>query len=943
MLRRMWIPGLAGALVSASLIPPLSAVPAASAAAGSVQEWTTAGTYSYTPPEGVNGALVIATGGSGAGTWTGVSPSPGSPGGGGAIVTGYVPVAQPQGTWTVYVGGGGVPGPFSDSGPTAAGGGGSSGVYPGATALSVIAGGGGGAGAARSTTSALGPGGSGGNPDGSGQAGTGTDAGDGGADGVGGAGQGDLAGKGSSGSDGNGGAGGSGCCGGAGGSGPTDGGSGGSAGDTQLGGGGGGGYGGGASGGAWSLLNNYGGGGGAGGSFGPSLPGGFPAAVYESAGTSYDGADGGVLIATVAPAMDVSAQAVANGSVGISWQEPAQYAGFNVSYQALVNGEPVLSAPGVVDGLDPDTAATVTVLATAGALTALTEPVSVVPAVVPTISGLTPSAGSTAGGYPVTIQGSGFLAPTAVTINGNEATDTQVLSDGMITATVPGGTAGPAVLRVTNSGTGLSASASGIFSYFVPGPPMVAPAIASVAIAGDPVVGGDLVTQTTSSGDPAPTSAYEWASGPSGSGPWNPIPGATAAGFVPGNSEMGQFLRVTVTATNGVNPPAVSSAVTAVAVAGLKARVGDVGVSGTAQVGTRLTAVAHGVDGDPVPTLSYQWQVRTASGWAGIAGADAIHFTPTAAQVDQQVRVTVTADNGVGSAAASTSPPTRPVRGTTPELGHISVTGSAQVGGTLTAQASGIAGIPAPRLRYEWQQGGGGAGSWSDIPGQDTASLRVPASAAGGSVRVVVKAFNGVDPRAWAISGPEAVPAVPVGIGKVVVAGKAQIEKTLTADARDVVGDPAPALSYRWQRRSGKSAKWRSIRGADGLTVKVSRAWYRDRLRVRVTASSAGFGQSVKVSAATPKLRSARPQLDAVTPRRGSSAGATKVRIRGAGFMPSPRVRIGGARCRVKSLTRTRITCRTSPRRPGRVAIIVRNSDGRDAVLPRSFRYTVRR
>ena len=138
---------------------------------------------------------------------------------------------------------------------------------------------------------------------------------------------------------------------------------GGSPGDHQLGGGGGGGYGGGASGGALSLFNNAGGGGGGGGSFGPTTAG-FPATVYGSTATSYDGQDGSVLIATVAPADEVTAVPVANGSLSIGWQEPAQYSGFDVSYQALVDGQVVLSAPGVVDELDPDTAADVTVLAT---------------------------------------------------------------------------------------------------------------------------------------------------------------------------------------------------------------------------------------------------------------------------------------------------------------------------------------------------------------------------------------------------------------------------------------------------------------------------------------------------------------------------------------------------------------------------------------------------
>jgi len=43
------------------------------------------------------------------------------------------------------------------------------------------------------------------------------------------------------------------------------------------------------------------------------------------------------------------------------------------------------------------------------------------------------------------------------------------------------------------------------------------------------------------------------------------------------------------------------------------------------------------------------------------------------------------------------------------------------------------------------------------------------------------------------------------------VAGKAQIGKTLTAVASGVAGDPAPAVTYQWQRRKADSPGERSV------------------------------------------------------------------------------------------------------------------------------------
>ena len=102
-----------------------------------------------------------------------------------------------------------------------------------------------------------------------------------------------------------------------------------------------------------SLFNNVGGGGGGGGSYAPSFPG-FPGPVYDTTGTNFNGVDGSVEIITVAPAWDVTVEPVANGSLAIDWQKPTQAEELGaVTYQAIVDGQAMLSAPGVVTGLDP--------------------------------------------------------------------------------------------------------------------------------------------------------------------------------------------------------------------------------------------------------------------------------------------------------------------------------------------------------------------------------------------------------------------------------------------------------------------------------------------------------------------------------------------------------------------------------------------------------------
>ena len=87
----------------------------------------------------------------------------------------------------------------------------------------------------------------------------------------------------------------------------------------------------------------------------------------------------------------------------------------------------------------------------------------------PVISVVTPAAGTTRGGYPVTIIGSGFTAAT-VTIGGVAATGITVVSDTSITATRPGQPSGGAKsVIVTNTANGGAGTLAGAFTAYSSG------------------------------------------------------------------------------------------------------------------------------------------------------------------------------------------------------------------------------------------------------------------------------------------------------------------------------------------------------------------------------------------------------------------------------------------------------------------------------------------
>ena len=86
----------------------------------------------------------------------------------------------------------------------------------------------------------------------------------------------------------------------------------------------------------------------------------------------------------------------------------------------------------------------------------------------PTISSISPTSGTTAGGTSVTITGTNLTGTTSVTIGGNAASSLSVVSATSITAVTPSGTAGAKnIVVTTHGGTGTGV---GLFTYVVPVP-----------------------------------------------------------------------------------------------------------------------------------------------------------------------------------------------------------------------------------------------------------------------------------------------------------------------------------------------------------------------------------------------------------------------------------------------------------------------------------------
>ena len=204
--------------------------------------------------------------------------------------------------------------------------------------------------------------------------------------------------------------------------------------------------------------------------------------------------------------------------------------------------------------------------------------------------------------------------------------------------------------------------------------------------------------------------------------------------YTPVEADETRLLRVIETATDsGTGQNATSTSVATAAVADIVlAFTSAASISGTATVGSALTAVNGALNDADAAVTGYQWQSSSDSGstWSNIAGATGSTYTPVTADAGKVLRVVETAtDTDGGPSTTSNSPATSAVTNntlvfTTPA----SITGTAQEGSVLTA-VNGTTNDPNAVISgYQWQSSSDGGTTWSNIAGA-TAATYTPVEA----------------------------------------------------------------------------------------------------------------------------------------------------------------------------------------------------------------------
>ena len=243
-------------------------------------------------------------------------------------------------------------------------------------------------------------------------------------------------------------------------------------------------------------------------------------------------------------------------------------------------------------------------------------------------------------------------------------------------------------------------------------------------------------------------------------------------------------------------------------------------IDGTAQVGESLTADATGIEDDNgLNRVQFRFQWVSNDGSADTDIASATDSTYTLAPNDEgktiKVRVAFTdrggyaeSLTGVGtelvtsSVQANPAPTPEPAQNS-PATGAPTISGTPQVGQTLTSDTSGISdsdGLTNVTYGYQWIANDGT--SDTDIAGATDSTYTLVAADEGGTIKVQVSftddAANAESLTSAATATVDAAPNSPA-TGAPTISGTAQVGETLTADTSGIAGHLTNVTyGYQW-------------------------------------------------------------------------------------------------------------------------------------------------
>lgn len=336
---------------------------------------------------------------------------------------------------------------------------------------------------------------------------------------------------------------------------------------------------------------------------------------------------------------------------------------------------------------------------------------------------------------------------------------------------------------------------------------------------------GSIITAAPGTWTPTPTAfTYQWMRNGAA------ISGANASTYEVSAADAGNLLSVSVTASAPGYVPATRVSLGQSVPLQLFRITERPTISGAPTVGSQLTAVT----GQWAPTpdyFTYQWR-RDA---LAIPGATASTYTLVPADVGEEITVTVAAMKTGYARAAYNSGWVTVSAGSFTTAPTPSVTGSAQVGGTLV----GVSGTWSPQphtLSYQWTRNG------TPIDGATSASYLLVEADRGTEVRLAVTGTKAGYTTLTRTSAAKTILGVFATTPEPSVTGTLEPGATVTASTG--TWSPTPdSFTYQWKRNGS------AITGATAKTYTIAETDAGTSLTVAVTAAKAGYVSATKTSA----------------------------------------------------------------------------------------------
>ena len=390
------------------------------------------------------------------------------------------------------------------------------------------------------------------------------------------------------------------------------------------------------------------------------------------------------------------------------------------------------------------------------------------------------------------------------------------------------------------------------------------PATGAPTITGTAQVGEALTADTSAIADADGLSnvtySYQWVANDGTND--TDISGATGSTYTLAAADEGKTVKVKVSFADdpGNDETLTSAATAAVDAAPNSPAAGAPAITGAAQVGETLTADTSGIadaDGLSNVSYSYQWIRNDGSSDSDITSATG-SYTLAADDEGRTIKVKVSftddADNGETLTSAATA--AVDAEPNSPATGTPTITGTAQVGQTLTADTSAIAdadGLTNVSYSYQWIANDGT--SDTAISGATNSTYTLVNADEGGTIKVRVSftddAGNDETLTSGATATVDAAPNSPA-TGAPSISGTAQVGETLTADTSgiaDADGLTSVSYSYQWIRNDGSSDS--DIQNATGSSYTLVAADEGKTIKVRMSfTDDAGHGETL-TSAAT--------------------------------------------------------------------------------------------